>query len=61
LALKEEKVDQKKAERNKATLKKLHESPGFDEKIQEGYAQIERGESITVTLDDLKSRLQVDD
>lgn len=49
MALKEEKVVQEKAERNKATLKKLHESLGFDEKIQEGYAQIERGESCTVT------------
>ena len=61
MALKEEKVNQEKAEQNKTTLKKLHESPGFAEKMQEGYAQIERGESITVTLDDLKSRLHIDD
>lgn len=61
MALKEEKVDQEKAERNKAVLKKLHQIPGFTEKIQEGYAQIERGESVTVTLDDIKSKLHIDD
>ena len=61
MTLKEEKVNQEKAERNKAILEKIHQIPGFTEKIQEGYAQIERGESVTVTLDDIKSRLQIDD
>lgn len=61
MALKKEKVSQAKAERNKATLEKLHQIPGFTEKIQEGYAQIERGESVTVTLDDIKSKLHIDD
>ena len=49
MALKEEKGDEVKAARNKATLAKLHESPELIAKIQEGYAQIEHGESITVT------------
>ena len=61
MALKEEKVNQEEAERNKATLKKLHEIPGFRDKIQEGYAQIERGESVTVTMDDVKSKLKIVD
>ena len=61
MALKEEKVSQEKAERNKATLEKLHETPGFMDKIREGYAQIERGESVTVTMDDIKSKLKIVD
>ena len=61
MALKEEKINREIAERNKATLEKLHQIPGFEEKIQEGSAQIERGESVTVTLDDIKSRLHIDD
>ena len=48
-----------KAARNKATLAKLHQSPELIAKIQEGYAQIERGESITVTMDDLKKRFHI--
>ena len=59
MALKEGTVNQEKAERNKAVLKKLHQSPGFIEKVQEGYAQIERGESVTVTVDDIKNKLKI--
>ena len=59
MALKEEKANREIAERNKATLEKLHQIPEFEEKIQEGSAQIERGESVTVTLDDLKKRFHI--
>ena len=59
MVLKEEKGDEVKAARNKATLAKLHESPDLIAKIREGYAQIERGESVTVTLDDLKKRFHI--
>ncbi len=59
MALKEGKVNQEKAERNKAVLKKLHQSPGFIEKVQEGYAQIERGESVTVSVDAIKNKLKI--
>ena len=56
MALKEGKTNREIAERNKATLAKLHQIPGFTEKIQEGYAQIERGEYVTVTTEDTRSR-----
>ena len=61
MALKEGKINQEKAERNKAVLERLHQSPEFMDKLQEGYAQIQRGESVTVTMDDVKSRLHIDD
>ena len=61
MALKEEKGDEVKAARNKATLAKLHESPDLIAKIREGYAQIERGESVTVTVDDIRSVLHTVD
>ena len=47
--------------RNRSTLEELHETLGFMEKIEEGYAQIERGESVTVTMEDIDIRLQTDD
>ena len=61
MALKEGKINQEKAERNKAVLERLHQSPELMDKLQEGYAQIERGESVTVTMDDMKSSLYIDD
>ena len=61
MAPKEEKGDEVKAARNKATLAKLHQSPELIAKIQEGYAQIERGESVTVKMDDIRSVLHIVD
>ncbi len=61
MALKEGKINQEKAERNKAVLERLHQSPEFIDKLQEGHAQIQRGESVTVTMDDVKSKLHIDD
>ena len=47
--------------RNKSTLEKLHGTLGFKDKIEEGYAQIERGEAVIVTMEDMKIRPQTDD
>ena len=46
-------------ERLDAAFKKF-ESPAVQAKIKEGFDQIERGEYVVVTMEDLKRRLHID-
>ena len=42
-----------------AAFKKF-ESPAVQAKIKEGFDQIERGEYVVITMEDLKRRLHID-
>ena len=46
-------------ERLDAAFKKF-ESPAVQAKIKEGFDQIERGEYVVITMEDLKRRLHID-